>query len=241
MKVVIPMAGRGSRFADQGKSVPKPLIPVAGEPMISWALKSLESLSFSEIIFIALKQHNIDFSIDQTLSNICKWPHKTILIDHVTEGQLCTVLAAKKYLNTDEDFLISSSDTYVVSNLNRDIHKKSEDCHGIISVADLPGDRWSFARTDCEGNVVEVAEKIRISNHASTGLYYFSRGYEFVDEAEKLISNQEKTRGEYYVIPLYLKFIQRGYKIRLSLASEVWDMGNPEALDAFENHLNFTK
>jgi NDP-sugar pyrophosphorylase family protein len=235
------MAGRGSRFADVGVTLPKPLVPVAGKPMISWALKSLETLCFSEIIFITLEQHKIDYSIDQTLEKICKWPHRVVFIDKVTEGQLCTVLAANKYLNTDEDILISSSDTYVRSNLHLDISNKPADCHGIISVADLPGNRWSFARTDNEGKVIEVAEKVRISDNASTGLYYFSNGYEFIDEAEKMIRNQEKTRGEYYVIPLYQKYIQRGYQIRLSLASEVWDMGNPEALSAFENHLNFPK
>ena len=57
MKVVVPMAGRGSRFASTAGTVPKPLIPVMGRPMVSWALRSIENVLFNQIIFIALKEH----------------------------------------------------------------------------------------------------------------------------------------------------------------------------------------
>lgn len=237
MKVVIPMAGRGSRFANVGVNTPKPLIPVLGQPMLAWALRSLEGLTLSEVFFIALKEHQEKFLIDQTLRAICPWPFQLILIDDVTEGQLCTVLAARQFIEGEDDLLISSSDTYVVSNLAESIEAKPAGCHGIISVAALPGDRWSFARVDKMGNVIEVAEKTRISDHASTGMYYFSKGSEFVEEAERMIKNQEKTRGEYYVIPLYQKLIALGYQIRISQETEVWDMGNPDALRSFEQHL----
>jgi dTDP-glucose pyrophosphorylase len=231
------MAGRGSRFANVGVNTPKPLISVLGQPMLAWALKSLEGLTLSEVFFIALKEHQEKFLIDQTLRAICPWPFQLILIDDVTEGQLCTVLAARQFIDGEDDLLISSSDTYVVSNLAESIEEKPAGCHGIISVAAIPGERWSFARVDKMGNVIEVAEKTRISDHASTGMYYFSKGSEFVEEAERMIKNQEKTRGEYYVIPLYQKLIALGYQIRISQETEVWDMGNPDALRSFEQHL----
>jgi dTDP-glucose pyrophosphorylase len=101
----------------------------------------------------------------------------------------------------------------------------------------MSGDNWSFARTDKTGRVVEVAEKLRISDYASTGLYYFSSGREFVSVAAEVISNGEKTKGEYYVIPVYQKYIQRGLDVRTSAASELWDMGTAEGLAAFERHL----
>jgi len=156
----------------------------------------------------------------------------------VTEGQLCTVLAARDWITKDEDLLIASADTYVISPLANNIAQRAADCRGIISVARLPGERWSFARVDEQGHVVEVAEKIRISDYASTGLYYFSNGCEFVKFADEIIAKQEKTRGEYYVIPVYQKYIDKGCNIGISIAQEMWDMGMPEAAAQFEKSLN---
>ncbi|MBC8111702.1 MAG: glycosyl transferase family 2, partial [Verrucomicrobia bacterium] len=141
--------------------------------------------------------------------------------------------AAKPFINQDTDVLVVSSDTIVESGLGNDIRNRILDCQGLISVADMPGDRWSFARTDEKGKVLEVTEKIRISNHASTGLYYFANGKQLVNIAEAMIAKQEKTRGEYYVIPVYQKMIENGGLVGISVASAMWDLGTPEALQLF--------
>jgi dTDP-glucose pyrophosphorylase len=237
VNIVVPMAGRGARFADQGLNIPKPLIPVEGRPMVAWALDSLRELAYSQLIFVVLQEHETTFGVTDMLRQLAGASIQVVVIPRVTEGQLCTVLAAKEIINTDEDILIASADTFIRSPLQHDIARRSSKCHGIISVANLPGDRWSFARTDEQGNVVEVAEKVRISEHASTGLYYFSNGSEFVQVAQTMIANQEKTRGEYYVIPVYQKYIERGWQVKISVASEMWDMGTPEALGEFKTFL----
>jgi len=234
MKIILPMAGRGSRFAERGVTIPKPLIPVYGRPMVAWALDSLRELTCSQIIFIVLQEHETAFGVTALLRDLVGRTARVVVIPTVTEGQLCTVLAAKAMIDTDEDILVASADTYVRSMLHRDIARRRPDCRGMISVANLPGDRWSFARTDESGRVVEVAEKVRISDHASTGLYYFSSGREFVQVAEKMIANQEKTRGEYYVIPVYQKYVQQDWRVDISVANEVWDMGTPESLESFK-------
>ncbi|MDB4916569.1 MAG: nucleotidyltransferase [Gemmatimonadetes bacterium] len=235
MNVVVPMAGRGSRFADRGVETPKPLIEVHGRPMIAWALDGIRDIlaSASRVIFVALREHDGRFALASMLPALGGPNSQVVFIDAVTEGQLCTVLAADEHLDMGSDLLVASCDTYVVSPLARDIAARTPDCHGIISVADLPGDRWSFARTDDAGRVVEVAEKVRISNHASTGLYYFSSARELVDIAHGMIARQEKTRGEYYVIPVYEKLIAQGHRVDISVASEMHDMGTPEAMHAF--------
>jgi UDP-N-acetylglucosamine diphosphorylase / glucose-1-phosphate thymidylyltransferase / UDP-N-acetylgalactosamine diphosphorylase / glucosamine-1-phosphate N-acetyltransferase / galactosamine-1-phosphate N-acetyltransferase len=87
------------------------------------------------------------------------------------------------------------------------------------------------------GRVLEVAEKVRISDHASTGLYYFASGRELLTVADEMIAKQEMTNGEYYVIPVYQKYIQRGWRVQIAIASEMHDMGTPEALAAFEVYL----
>ncbi len=235
MIVIVPMAGRGARFASQGLNIPKPLIPIHKRPMMAWALDSLRELHFSKLIFVVLQEHETTFGMTSLLRNLAGTETQIVIIPTVTEGQLCTVLAAKEMIDTDEDILIASADTFIRSDLQKDIANRESSCRGLISVANLPGDRWSFARTNENGYVVEVAEKVRISDHASTGLYYFASGREFVSVAEEMIANHEKTRGEYYVIPVYQKYIQRGWQVKLSFADEMWDMGTPEALAVFAN------
>lgn len=235
MIAVIPMAGRGSRYVTQGYEVPKPLIEVAGKPMVIRALKSLKEINVSRFVFVILREHDEQYGIQKLISHILPKNVEFTLLDDVTEGQLCTVLAAREFLNREEDILIASSDTFVQNDLAHTI--ATTQYAGIISVANLPGDQWSFARTDEQGKVVEVAEKKRISDHASTGLYYFRKAGDLIDFGDAMIKRQEKTRGEYYIIPVYQKMIEAGYSIGMSHAAAMWDMGTPEAKANFEKHL----
>ncbi len=238
MIVVVPMAGRGSRYSEQGFDMPKPLISVAGKPMIYWALKSLEGMKYKKIIFVALKEHEERYAIRKLLRAILDGHFELVLIEEVTEGQLCTVMMAKDYFESREGLLVIASDSLIKSEIGKEISKKNSETKGIISVINLPGDRWSFAKTNSSNEVVEVAEKVRISDNASTGIYYFSDAIEFQKIAEEIINGHEKIKGEYYVIPVYQKMIQNQQKVAISVASEMWDMGTPEAKVIFENHIN---
>ncbi len=238
MIVVVPMAGRGSRYSEQGFDMPKPLISVAGKPMIYWALKSLEGMKYKKIIFVALKEHEERYAIRKLLRAILDGHFELVLIEEVTEGQLCTVMMAKDYFESREGLLVIASDSLIKSEIGKEISKKNSETKGIISVINLPGDRWSFAKTNSSNQVVEVAEKVRISDNASTGIYYFSDAIEFQKIAEEIINGHEKIKGEYYVIPVYQKMIQNQQKVAISVASEMWDMGTPEAKVIFENHIN---
>lgn len=240
MKIIVPMAGRGARLSATSE-LPKPLIPIAGKPMIAWALDSIRHIPHTKMVFIALAEHEERFGIKNILKDILGFSPTVVFLDDVTDGQLCTVLAARDFLDSEEDVLIASADTYVLSDLQNDIANRSHQCCGIISVADLPGDRWSFARTDESGTVIEVAEKVRISDYASTGLYYFSNSKQLVEVADEMIHNKEMTRGEYYVIPVYQKYIEHGWKVTISIAQEMWDMGTPEALKKFKEFITLEK
>lgn len=233
MKIVVPMAGRGARLANRGFARPKPLIDIAGRPMVGWALESIRDIPHDGLVFVALAEYESDFGLTRVLTELLGHEPSVVLLPGVTEGQLCTVLAARANLCPDEDLLIISSDTLVVSRLGHDIRNRPADCQGLISVKDMPGDRWSFARTDGGTRVVEVTEKIRISPHASTGMYYFSRAAEFLECADEMIAGNERTLGEFYVMPLYCKYLERGWRVDISIATEMWDMGNAEALEAF--------
>jgi len=231
------MAGHGSRFANAGFNTPKPLIPVAGQPMLQRALQSLEGVNYQQLIFIALEEHQKAYNVTQVIKNIAGASAQVLLIPQVTQGQMCTVMAAESFIDNPTDLLIIASDTYVQSPLGQHIAQKPQHCHGIISTFDLPGNRWSFAKTNAQGRVVQVAEKERISPNASTGLYYFSSGQEYMQVARHMMARQLTTRGEYYVIPMYQQLIEAGKLVTISTATQMWDMGTPQAKAAYEAHL----
>ena len=94
----------------------------------------------------------------------------------------------------------------------------------MISVAELPGDHWSFARLGPLGNVVEVAEKKRISTLCSTGLYWFASGGELLREGRLMVEQDERTRGEFFVIPVYRKLLEKfGIRQSMSRKGDCWD------------------
>jgi NDP-sugar pyrophosphorylase family protein len=231
--VVIPMAGAGARLRDEF-DVPKPFVPIAGRPMLSWAFQSVAQLPYTRVVFVALAAHSRIHGLPALADSLAPGRASVVEIDAVTDGQLCTVLAARSFLDTDEDLLIASADTYVVSELARDIATRPAECRGLLSVARVEGDNWSFAAVDETGRVVRVAEKERISPLASTGLYYFAGAREFTAAADALIAAGRRTRGEFYVAPLYQDYIDSGRMIGVSEASAIWDMGSPAALRRFE-------
>ena len=129
----------------------------------------------------------------------------------------------------------------MLSNIKTSIENRHPECSGIISVINKEGNQWSFAKVDQFNKVTDVAEKQRISSLASTGIYYFSNSYQFVESAEKMIEANEKTQGEFYVIPEYQKYIANGYTINVDEAQQMWDLGTPESISIFETHLSSNK
>src|SRR5262249_30990513 len=150
------------------------------------------------------------------------------------EGQACTVLCARALIDSDEPLIIYNADTYCRTSLSQRLQGLEASVDGLISVFRAPGDKWSFARADERGRVVETAEKRRISDWATTGLYHFTRGRDFVRHADAMIENNDRTGGEFYVAPVYNRMIAAGSDIRIDVAEEVWVLGTPEDLDRFE-------
>ena len=94
MNVLIPMAGRGSRFATQGYTFPKPLIDVKGKPMIQVVVDNLNIKA--KYTFIVQKEHYEKYSL-QYLLNLIAPDCNIVQVDGITEGAACTTLLAKNY------------------------------------------------------------------------------------------------------------------------------------------------
>ena len=112
MNVLIPMAGAGSRFTKAGYKNPKPLIDVAGKPMIERVIENI-GLPDANYIFIAQKQHlELHPEVREKLKSSA-WSADIVEIDGLTEGAACTTLLAKHLINTDVPLLICNADQWV--------------------------------------------------------------------------------------------------------------------------------
>jgi len=235
MNIIVPMAGRGSRFADVGFSIPKPLIPVRGRPMYTWAIDSLPTRLAKRLIFVCLAEHLSQRALARDIDERYRSFNPVVLaLSEVTQGQACTVLTARDLVDTSEPLVIFNADTYVRSDFEQRLRTLEADVAGILGVFRAAGDKWSFAKTDASGRVVETAEKRRISEWASTGLYYFARGCDFVRHADAMIAAEERVNGEFYVAPVYNRLIGSGMRVEIDVAREVWALGTPEDLARFE-------
>ena len=234
MKIVVPMAGAGSRFETAGYTFPKPLIEVRGEPMIAKVVKNLNLQG--QYIFLVQKTHYEKYNLQSLLTLIA--PNcKIVQIDGLTEGAACTVLRAKAHINNNEPLIIANSDQYIKWNSLETIssfNAKDND-GGILSFTSVHP-KHSFARVDSDGYVIEVSEKNPISNNATVGIYHWSKGSDFVRYAEQMISKNIRTNNEFYICPVYNEAIRDGKKIKLSAVDEMWGMGTPEELNNFLTH-----
>ena len=236
MNVLIPMAGRGSRFATQGYTFPKPLIDVKGKPMIQVVTENLNIKA--NYTFIVQKEHYEKYSLQHLLNLIA--PNCNIVqVDGITEGAACTTLLAKEYIDNDEPLLMANSDQFVEWDSNETLYAFSNgNCDGGIITFPATHPKWSYAKLGEDGYVSEVAEKKPISEHATVGIYWWAKGSEYVKYAEQMIEKDIRVNNEYYVCPVFNEAIGDGKKVRIKEIEKegMWGIGTPEDLNYFLEH-----
>lgn len=212
LNIVVPMAGRGSRFADAGYDLPKPLIPLHGHPMIQVVIANLTPATAHKFHFLLLRDHAEDYGLDEKLAEWAPGCSLTF-VDRVTEGAACTVLLARDAINSNDPLMIANCDQYIDSSI--DAYLESLDgADGLIMTMTANDAKWSFVKRDETGRVVEVVEKVVVSDEATVGIYNFARGRDFVTAADAMIAADLRVNGEFYVAPVYNQLINEGADIR---------------------------
>lgn len=233
MNVLIPMAGAGSRFAEQGYTFPKPLIEVGNKPMIQVVVDNLNIQA--NYIFIVQKFHYEKYNLE-TVLNMVSPGCKIVQIDGMTEGAACTTLLAKQYIDNDNPLVIANSDQFVEWNSNEVLYAfTTEGIDGGILTFPSTHPKWSYAKLSESGFVSQVAEKQPISTNATVGIYYWEKGKTYVSCAERMIEKNIRTNNEFYVCPVFNELIQDGGKVRIKhiSADGMWGLGTPEDLKHF--------
>ena len=234
MNIVIPMAGAGSRFEKAGYTYPKPLIKIKNDPMITLVLQNLNLVG--KFIFLVQKDHYDKYSLENIL-NLIAPRCEIIQLDGLTDGAACTVLKAREFINNNEPLVISNSDQFIGWDSTIAIEKfKTPETDGGILTFKSHHPSHSFAKINRDGYVTEVAEKKPISNDATVGIYYWSKGNDFVKYADQMIKKDIRTNNEFYICPVYNEAIKDGKKIKISPVDEMWGMGTPEELNNFLTH-----
>lgn len=235
LEIVVPMAGRGSRFADAGWADPKPLIRMPdGRRMIELVVDDLRPSREHRFSFVVRAEHRAAYGLDALLRAAA--PGCRILeVGTTTQGAAETVSLALAGLPEDAPLMIANSDQHL--ELDIDAYLAATDAPGIDGVimtmwADHP--KWSYASVDERGAVTRVVEKEVISTSATVGVYNFARVGSFLDGYASMVAADRRTNGEFYVAPVYNELISAGQRFSLvdvaDLSGSMHGLGTPEDL-----------
>lgn len=241
INIVIPMAGRGSRFSKAGYNLPKPLLPVFDRPMIEVVIENLRPKQPHRFIFICQREHLAINELEPTLMQA--GPNTRIVpIDYVTEGAACTVLLAEAEINNSDALMIANCDQYISTHIDDYLQSMDDgDFDGFIMTMKANDPKWSYVGFDSSSNVTQVVEKKVVSDEATVGIYNYKRGSDFVSAAREMIDKSDRTNNEFYVAPAYNYMIRRGLHVGyMNIGSDragMYGLGIPEDLEFFNSLL----
>ena len=237
MTVIITMAGLGSRFRKVGYNCPKYMIEAKGKSLFEWSMDSLIGYNdhVSKYVFVVREEDKTADFIKEQCAKYGINDVDIVELDHMTDGQATTCMIAIPYCNPDDAIMVYNIDTYV-----EPYEMKYEDISGDghIPCFHADGDHWSFAKLDENGTVVEVREKVRISDNCTLGAYYFSSAKLYKELYDAFYAdNSRMEKNEKYIAPLYNFMIEKGMPVTISIvdAKKVHVLGTPEELQVFLN------
>ena len=248
--IIIPCAGEGKRFKEQGYTEPKPLIPVSRRLMLDWVLDVVPKQWRRNII--AVIRDDDTWSLGDELWD-WRWngdptsshPIKTCVIPGLTQGAACSIIAAAVGLPPDEPVIVLNSDQYIQCDLQA-IHDKAiaEDWDGFVLTFEhggtWPGPAWSYVVTDHGGRVRQVVEKPSApipKSAATVGLYWWKRADHLVRSICTMIATNQRVNGEYYLAPAYNAYNLATHRVYAVPVEEFHGLGTPGQVRAFEQYL----
>ncbi len=226
MKAIIPVAGAGTQLRPLTYTQPKPLIPVAGKPIISFIIDNLQKMGVNEYIFvIGYLGEKIRDYIEKKYPDL-----KTTFVtqDHRI-GTGHAILTAKDHINPDEELFIYFGDTLVDMDFDKMIN--SPNSSFAIKKVDTPGG-FGIVEFDNDGNVSRVIEKPKIprSNKAMVGLYLIKEAGKLLDALTYLVENDERTKGEFSLTDGLMRMIEQSIPFSAIEVENWYDCGKKDTL-----------
>jgi len=238
INILIPLGGAGKRFSDAGYATPKPFIDVNGEPMIKAVVRNLNHPS-ANFIFVINEEFVSVSAFEKHISDL-NITYETRSVSKLTEGPASTVLVAKDLINNEDPLMVINCDQVI---LDYDLDNIIDfvgvtGCDGLLGCFLSSSKKNSYVKLDPNGEVCDVKEKIVISNIATNGLHFWSKGSDFVHSAEEMILLNDRYNNEFYVAPTYNYLIKKGKKILPFFYNLHFPIGTPEDLKRYLRIVN---
>ena len=246
MTLIFPMAGLSSRFANAGYTKPKYMLDLNGNSVFAHVISGFKAY-FNTIQFLFVYRDIQDTKrfIQQECKKISLEKYQSIELDQETLGQAHTTFLGiqKANISDNESILIFNIDTFR-PNFSLPTQFDLQKIDGYLEVFESEGNQWSFVLPSNQKlcKVAKTAEKERISNLCSSGLYYFKKSEDFKNIFKIMQRNRDFTKNELYIAPMYNYLIEKGgdvryYKISLE---EIVFCGTPQEYERLIKN-NFNK
>jgi NDP-sugar pyrophosphorylase family protein len=243
MQLVIPMAGLGKRFSDAGYTLPKPLVPIDGVPMVVRAVRELPPAS--RIVFVCHPDHVAKYGIDRELKRVFPCCH-VVVTPGLTAGQACSVRLAVDELDPDEPVLVGACD-------NSHLYSDDAWCH-LISDPAVEAVIWTYRRdprvlvkptahgwvdADPTGLVRRVSVKVPLSpailaDHAVSGTFWFRTARLMARGIDDLVASGQRVNNEFYLDSVPNILIATNHETRVFEVDRYIGWGTPEDLEDFQ-------
>ena len=239
MKIIVPMAGRGSRLRPHTLTVPKPLVPIAGKPIVQRLVEDITRVCGQKVDEIAFIIGDFGDVVEAELLEIAKSLNAKGVIYHQDEalGTAHAILCAKEAL--EGPLVIAFADTLFRADFTLDTQKD-----GIIWVQKVEDPRAYGVIKMNENNVItDFVEKPQefVSDLAIIGIYFFKDGLKLCAELQYLIDNNIAEKGEFQLTNALENMKQKGAKFYPGKVDEWLDCGNPiAAVHANKRVLEYT-
>lgn len=228
MKIILPVAGKGTRLRPQTQTKAKSLVHVAGKTVLEHIINRLNHLWTTEYIFITDEN---GWQISQFME--CRFPALSCryIVQKEQKGPAHAVSLAAPFIEEGDDLLIVFNDTIFDADLNR-IDDLCAGCDGLIYSKVVEDYQRFGVNVVHDGFITEMVEKPDnpVSKLAQVGLYYLKDGPAFMGYLAQTIADEDMTKGEYYLPAVFMRMIQDGRTFKAPEIDAWMDCGKPETL-----------
>ncbi len=227
MKIIVPMAGMGKRMRPHTLTIPKPLIPIAGKPIVQRLVEDISRMSDEKVDEVAFIIGNFGEEVEKQLIKIAEnlGAKGTIHYQPEALGTGHAILCAEKALKGH--LIVAFADTLFRANFKINANED-----GVIWVHKVENPKqFGVVKIGKEGVITEFVEKPEhfVSDLAIIGIYYFKDGENLKKELQYLIDHNIKDKGEYQLTSALENMKNKGMKIKSGEVVEWLDCGNKDA------------
>lgn len=228
MKIILPVAGKGTRLRPQTQTKVKSLVRVAGKTVLEHIISRLSKLQATEYIFITDENGGQirEYMERQFPALCCRY-----IVQKEKKGPAHAISLAMPYIETGDDLLIVFNDTIFDADLSQ-INDLCAGCDGLIYSKEVEDYQRFGVNVVSDGFITAMVEKpdTPVSRLAQVGLYYLKDGSAFMRYLAETIFSEDMVRGEYYLPPVFMRMMQDGRTFKAPEIDAWLDCGKPETL-----------